>query len=202
MIKYQLMELPYNSNSLEPHMSAETFSYHYDKHHRTYVNNLNKLIENTEEEELKNLTLEELVKISHGRTDLTGIFNNAAQVLNHDFFWLSMMPKGGQITSQMKGLIQESFGDIALFKQKFIEMGLSQFGSGWVWLVQDPKSQRLSIVKTGNADNPILNNKIPLITCDLWEHAYYIDYRNKRADYLEIFLDKLVNWTFAEQNLV
>jgi Fe-Mn family superoxide dismutase len=201
-MKYQLMELPYDNKALEPYMSSETFSYHYDKHHRTYVNNLNKLLATTDEEELQSLTLEELVKASHGRTDLIGIFNNGAQVLNHDFFWLSMMPKGGQITAHMKGLIEESFGSLTSFKQKFIEMGLSQFGSGWVWLVQDPTSQRLSIVKTGNADNPILINKVPLITCDLWEHAYYIDYRNKRAEYLEIFLDKLVNWSFAEQNLV
>ena len=201
-MKYQLMDLPYKINSLEPHMSSETLSYHHNKHHSTYVNNLRLVVENLKEEELKNLTLEELVKASHGRTDLVGIFNNAAQVLNHDFFWLSMMPKGGQVTSQIKAMIQDSFGDFETFKQKFIEMGLSQFGSGWVWLAQDPKSHRLSIVKTGNADNPILTNKIPLITCDLWEHAYYIDFRNKRAEYLEIFLDKLVNWSFAEQNLI
>jgi Fe-Mn family superoxide dismutase len=200
---HKLMELPYENNSLEPYITSETISYHYDKHHRTYVNNLNNLLDAlTPENPLKDMKLKDIVFASHGKSDLMGIFNNSAQVLNHDFYWLSMKPNGGgEPNAKLLDLINETFGGLKAFTQEFVKVGTSQFGSGWVWLVKDNKTGKLLITKTGNADNPILYDQTPLITCDVWEHAYYIDYRNRRAEYIEIFLDKLVNWDFALKNL-
>jgi Fe-Mn family superoxide dismutase len=200
---HKLMDLPYENNSLEPYITSETISYHYDKHHRTYVNNLNNLLDvMSPDSPLKHMKLNDIVLASHGKSDLIGIFNNAAQVLNHDFYWLSMKPHGGGMPDErLLDLINETFGGFQAFKQEFVKIGTSQFGSGWVWLVKDNKSGKLLITKTGNADNPILYDQTPLITCDVWEHAYYIDYRNRRAEYIEIFIDKLVNWNFALKNL-
>ncbi len=197
------MDLPYENNSLEPYITSETISYHYDKHHRTYVNNLNNLLDvMSPDSPLKHMKLNDIVLASHRKSDLIGIFNNAAQVLNHDFYWLSMKPHGGGMPDErLLDLINETFGGFQAFKQEFVKIGTSQFGSGWVWLVKDNKSGKLLITKTGNADNPILYDQTPLITCDVWEHAYYIDYRNRRAEYIEIFIDKLVNWNFALKNL-
>lgn len=200
MAKQKLMDLPYDWKELSPYISEETISYHYDKHHRTYLNNLNNLIEN---HELASESLEDIVRKSYGNPELLAIFNNAAQVLNHDFYWLSMKPNGGgAINGELCEMINSNFGSFEAFKEQFIKIGLSQFGSGWVWLVQDNVTKKLSVTKTGNADNPILHEQTPLITCDVWEHAYYIDYRNKRAEYIEVFLDKLVNWEFAMKNLI
>lgn len=200
---HKLMELPYADKALEPYITSETISYHYDKHHRTYVNNLNNLLDIlSPDSNLKNMNLKDIVLASHGKTDLIGIFNNSAQVLNHDFYWLSIKPNGGGTPDEkLLNLINESFGEFQTFKQEFVKIGTSQFGSGWVWLVKDNKTGKLIITKTGNADNPILYDQTPLITCDVWEHAYYIDYRNRRAEYIEIFIDKLVNWDFALKNL-
>ena len=200
---HKLMDLPYENNSLEPYITSETISYHYDKHHRTYVNNLNNLLDvMSPDSPLKHMKLNDIVLASHRKSDLIGIFNNAAQVLNHDFYWLSMKPHGGGMPDErLLDLINETFGGFQAFKQEFVKIGTSQFGSGWVWLVKDNKSGKLLITKTGNADNPILYDQTPLITCDVWEHAYYIDYRNRRAEYIEIFIDKLVNWNFALKNL-
>ena len=200
-----LISLPYASNELSPYISSETISYHYDKHHRAYLNNLNNFLEELPHNSpLKDMDLKELLVFSHNKSELIGIFNNVAQVLNHDFYWLSMKPNGGGeiANSKLLEMINDAFGSFESFKIEFLRVGLSQFGSGWVWLVQDNKTKNLMITKTGNADNPILYDQIPLITCDVWEHAYYIDYRNKRGDYIQIFLDKLVNWDFLEKNLL
>ena len=198
---HTLINLPYPSDALSPYISPETILYHYDKHHRTYLNNLNNLLKDSH---LKNVPLEELLIFSYGKDDLIGIFNNVAQVINHNFYWLSMEPNGGDniISSDILIMINDAFGSFESFKTEFIRVGLSQFGSGWVWLVQDKNTRDLMITKTSNGENPILYGQIPLMTCDVWEHAYYIDYRNKRADYIKIFLDKLVNWNFVEKNLI
>jgi len=200
-----LINLPYADDALSPYISNETISYHYDKHHRAYLNNLNNLLKQLPDNSpMKKMQLQELLTFSHGKNDLMGIFNNAAQVINHDFYWLSMKPNGGGeiVNSNLLKMINDSFGSFEMFQSEFIRIGTSQFGSGWVWLVQDKDNKRLMITKTGNGDNPILYGQIPLMTCDLWEHAYYIDYRNRRADYIKIFLDKLVNWSFVEKNLL
>jgi Fe-Mn family superoxide dismutase len=199
-MSYQLMQLPYSAEALAPYISSETISFHYEKHHRAYLNNLNDLLENADKE-WESLSLKEVLLKSH-KTNI-GIFNNAAQVWNHDFYWLSMKPNGGnEPKSVLYDAIKKDFGNFEAFKKEFIKSGMTQFGSGWIWLVKDKTNGKLSIIKTGNADNPLLQDQIPLITCDVWEHAYYIDYRNKRVEYLEIFLDKLVNWEFAEKNFV
>lgn len=204
MTHFTLKPLPYKEVALAPYISAETISYHYDKHHRTYLNNLNNLIDQLPQDSyIRALSLEELV-IAADKENLVSIFNNAAQVLNHDFYWTSLKENGGgEITDQtLASMINEVFGSFDNFKAEFVKIGLSQFGSGWVWLVQDNISKKLLITKTGNADNPILHGHTPLITCDVWEHAYYIDYRNKRADYIETFLKNLVDWDFAAENLI
>lgn len=193
-----LPELPYATDALEPHMSAETFSYHYAKHHKAYVDNGNKLIAGTE---LESLDLETLVKTVAGKPDKAAIFNNAAQVWNHTFFWHSMKPNGGgDIPTDLASRITASFGSIDAFKEQFIAAGIGQFGSGWVWLVQEAGG--LKIVKTGNAETPLTHAGVtPLLTCDVWEHAYYLDYQNKRPDFLRVFVEKLANWDFAAANL-
>ncbi len=199
------MSLPYASDALSPYITPETISYHYDKHHRTYLNNLNTLLKDLPVgSPLKSMSSEELLIFSHGKPEFIGIFNNVAQVLNHDFYWLSMKPNGGGNlpNGKLLELINDTFGSVESFKAEFLKVGLSQFGSGWVWLVWDKKTNKLMITKTGNADNPMLYDQIPLITCDVWEHAYYIDFRNKRGDYIQIFLDKLINWEFLDQNLI
>ena len=185
---FKLPELPYAQDALAPHISAETLEYHYSKHHQTYVTNLNKLVDGTPNAEK---SLEELVKTSDG-----GIFNNAAQVWNHSFYWQCLGPKkGGEPKDKIADEIKKTFGSFNAFKEKFSEAALTQFGSGWAWLVKKPDGS-LAIEKTSNAGCPLTTNHKPLLTCDVWEHAYYIDYRNARAKYVESFWN-LVNWDFV-----
>lgn len=190
-MKFELMKLPYADNALEPHISAETISYHYGKHHATYVKNLNNLIEGTE---FADQSLIEIIKNSS-----LGIFNNAAQVYNHDFYWLGLSPDATSASDKLTAQINKDFGSMDAFKKEFFANALSLFGSGWVWLVL-ANDGTLSIEKHSNADNPIAHGKTPLLTCDVWEHAYYIDYRNGRADYLEKWW-QLVNWKFVSDNI-
>lgn len=190
-MKHELMKLPYELDALQPLMSKETLEFHYGKHHQTYVNNLNNLIIGTKHEEQ---TLEEIVKSSEG-----GIFNNSAQVFNHDFFWNGLTPGGSTISSDVEAALIEAFGSVDEFKTQFTAKAVTTFGSGWAWLVKDANG-KLSIVSTSNAGTPITDGLTPLLTCDVWEHAYYIDTRNARPVYLENFW-KLVNWDFVASNL-
>ncbi len=191
-MEHQLPALPYSNDALEPVISKETIEYHYGKHHQTYVTNLNKLIVGTE---FENLPLEEIIKKSSG-----GIFNNAAQVYNHTFYWNCLAPKaGGEPAGKLAEAINEAFGSFDVFKEKFSATAVGTFGSGWAWLVKNAEG-KLEIISTSNAGNPLTENKKPLLTCDVWEHAYYIDYRNARASYVEKFWN-LVNWDFVASNL-
>lgn len=190
-MKHELMTLPYAQDALEPLMSKETLEYHYGKHHQTYVNNLNNLITGTQ---FENSTLVEIVLGSEG-----GLFNNAAQVYNHDFFWQSLTPNQTAISSKVETALTQAFGSVEKFKEEFTAKAVGHFGSGWAWLVQD-ENKALKIITTSNAANPLTDNLKPLLVCDVWEHAYYIDVRNARPKYLENFW-KLVNWDFVEQNL-
>ena len=195
---FELPALPYAKEALEPHMSAKTFDFHYGKHHKTYVDNLNKLVVGTP---FETATLETIILESAKDEKLTGMFNNAAQIWNHTFFWNSMKPNGGGTpTGAIAKAIDEAFGDLATFKTKFKEAAVGQFGSGWAWLVLG-KDGKLAIVKTANAGTPLTQGLKPILTCDVWEHAYYIDYQNRRADMVQTFLDSLVNWDFAAKNL-
>ncbi len=190
---FELPELPYPQNALEPHISAETLSFHYGKHHNTYVVKLNGLVGGTE---FENKTLEEVIKSSEG-----GVFNNAAQIWNHTFYWNSLSPNGGgEPTGKIADAITAAFGSFDAFKEKFNDKAVNNFGSSWTWLVKKADGT-LDIVNTSNAGTPITEDGVtPLITVDLWEHAYYIDYRNVRPDYLKGFWS-LVNWEFANKNL-
>jgi Fe-Mn family superoxide dismutase len=189
---HKLPELPYAKNALEPHMSAETLEYHYGKHHQTYVDNLNKLIAGTE---FENLSLEDIIKRSSG-----GLFNNAAQVWNHTFFWNCLSPNGGGAPSgKLAEAIDKAFGSFDKFRERFTQTALTTFGSGWAWLVKNADGS-LDIVSTSNAGTPMTDGRQALLTCDVWEHAYYIDYRNARAKFLENFWN-IVNWDFVAKNL-
>lgn len=190
-MKYELMTLPYALDALEPFMSKETLEFHYGKHHQTYVNNLNNLIAGTK---FENSTLVEIILESDG-----GLFNNAAQVYNHDFFWNGLTPNQGEIPISVEASLVKAFGSIEKFKEEFTTKAIGQFGSGWAWLVQD-ENQELKIVTTSNAANPLKDKLKPILVCDVWEHAYYIDVRNARPKFLENFW-KLVNWDFVEKNL-
>lgn len=191
---FALPELPYDSSALEPHLSAETFSFHHGKHHLAYINNLNNLIKGTD---LETKDLEDIILAAFHDANKVGIFNNAAQVWNHTFYWHSMKPNGGgEAHSNLRAHIEKDFGSFANFKEKFKEAGVTQFGSGWAWLVLE--HGQLKIIKTSNAHLPMTQGQHAILTADVWEHAYYIDYQNKRPDYLTIFLDNLVNWDFAE----
>jgi Fe-Mn family superoxide dismutase len=189
---FTLPALPYAMDALAPHISKETLEYHYGKHHNAYVVNLNKLTEGTE---FANMSLEDVVRKSSG-----GIFNNAAQVWNHTFYWNCLAPKGGGApTGKIAGLINETFGSFEAFKEKFSTASTTLFGSGWAWLVKN-KDGRLSIEQTSNAGCPLTSGQTPLLTCDVWEHAYYVDYRNARPNYVAAFWN-LVNWDFVNKNL-
>ncbi|AOF15079.1 TPA: superoxide dismutase [Fe] [Yersinia enterocolitica] len=191
-MSFELPTLPYAQNALEPHISAETLEYHYGKHHNTYVVNLNNLIKDTE---FAGQSLEEIVKTSSG-----GIFNNAAQVWNHTFYWHCLSPNGGgEPTGKVADAINQSFGSFAEFKAQFTDAAVKNFGAGWIWLVKKSDGT-LAIVSTSNAATPLTTADKPLLTVDVWEHAYYIDYRNARPKYLENFW-ALVNWSFVEKNL-
>ena len=193
---FKLPPLPYAENALEPVISARTIGFHYGKHHQGYVNNLNKLVTGTP---LADQPLEAVVKAT-ANPDQTAIFNNAAQVWNHTFYWNSLKPKGGgKPTGTLAEMIDKSFGGFEQFKAEFAKAATGQFGSGWAWLVKD--GDKLAVVKTGNADNPLVHGQKPLLTVDVWEHAYYLDYQNRRAEYVTAVLDGLINWDFAAQNL-
>lgn len=190
---FTLPALPYAMNALAPHISEETLEYHYGKHHAAYVNNLNKLIADTEYE---HLNLEEIIKKSKSG----GIFNNAAQVWNHTFYWHCLSPKGGdEPTGKLADAITKAFGSFDAFQEQFTQAAIATFGSGWAWLVLD-KSGDLKISSTSNAGTPMTEGQQALMTCDVWEHAYYIDYRNARPEYLKAFWS-LVNWEFIEANM-
>ncbi len=192
-----LPELPYGKGDLAPHITEKTIDFHYGKHHKTYVTNLVKLIEGTE---LENEALENIIKKTVGDKAKAGIFNNAAQVWNHTFYWHSMKPNGGgSPTGQIAEKIKADFGSYEKFVEEFKNAGLTQFGSGWAWLVL--KDNKLQVTKTANADTPLAHGLKPLLTADVWEHAYYLDYQNKRADYLDVFIKNLINWDFANSLL-
>lgn len=188
---FTLTALPYAKEALAPHISAETLEYHYGKHHQAYLNNLNNLIPGSPFEKL---SLEEIILKSSG-----AIFNNAAQVWNHSFYWESLSPQGGKAPQgKLAEAINQTFGSFEKFKEAFTQKAVSNFGSGWTWLVKN-KTGELEIINTSNAANPMTEGHHPLITCDVWEHAYYIDYRNARPKYVEAFF-ALANWAFAEKN--
>jgi Fe-Mn family superoxide dismutase len=189
---FELPALPYAQDALAPHISAETLEYHYGKHHQTYVTNLNKLVEGTE---FENASLTDVIMKSEA-----GLFNNSAQVWNHTFYWNSMSPTGGGApTGEVADAINSAFGSYDEFKAKFAEAATTQFGSGWAWLVDSGSG--LEIMKTSNADLPMKHSSKALLTIDVWEHAYYIDFRNARPNYISTFLDSLVNWDFVADNL-
>lgn len=189
---YELPALPYELDALEPHISKETLEYHYGKHHQTYVTNLNKLIPGSE---FEGKSLEDIILKSSG-----GIFNNAAQIWNHSFYWNCLSPNGGgEPTGELLEAINKHFGSFAEFKEKFTSTSVTTFGSGWGWLVKNSDGS-LDIISTSNAGTPINEGKTALLTCDVWEHAYYIDFRNARPKYLEAFWN-LVNWDFVAKNL-
>lgn len=193
---FELPPLPYDRTALEPHYSGETLDYHHGKHHNTYVVNLNKLIDGTE---YASMELEAIIKATAGDASKAGLFNNSAQIWNHTFFWNSMKPGGGGAPSgALAAAIDKDFGSLDGFKEAFAQAGATQFGSGWAWLVKDGGS--LKVTKTPNAETPLTTSATPLITADVWEHAYYIDYRNARPKFLEAFLNNLINWDFASAN--
>ena len=195
---FTLPALPYAQGALEPHVSARTMGFHYSKHHQAYVDNLNKLIVGTPW--AAGLTLERVVLESAGKADRTAVFNNAAQAWNHAFYWSSLRPKGGgEPPAALKKKIETSFGTLDACRKEWTTAATTQFGSGWAWLVLD--GDKIKVVKTGNADVPLTTGMKPLLTIDVWEHAYYLDYQNRRADYVSAVLDNLINWEFAAENL-
>lgn len=199
MTTITLPELPYAYDALEPHISKETLEYHHDKHHQTYVTNLNNLIKGTE---LEGKELDEIILASANDADKAGIFNNAAQVWNHTFYWNSIAPNGGgQPTGALAAKIDEAFGSYEKFAEEFTKAATTQFGSGWAWLVADQVNGNLSVIKTSNADTPLAHGQVAVLTIDVWEHAYYIDYRNQRPKYISTFLESLVNWDYANAKL-
>jgi len=193
---FNLKSLPYSDDSLEPYISKNTFGFHYGKHYQTYVNNLNKLIADTD---LAESALEEIIKTTHGKPESSAIFNNAAQVWNHEFFWNSLSADNSSPSVELAALIQKHFVSMEKFKEDFIAAAVAQFGSGWVWLVSDGSA--LSILKTANAENPLALGLKPLLVIDVWEHAYYLDYQNRRLDYAKNIVDNLLNWNFANKNI-
>ena len=189
--------LPYAENALEPVITAKTLSFHYGKHHKAYVDNLNKLITGTD---YSDLSLQEIIEGTVGRPERAAIFNNAGQIWNHTFYWNSLSPKGGgEPPAALKNMLEASFGTVDAFKKELAAAAVSQFGSGWAWLVLE--DDKLKVVKTANAENPLTTSKKPLLTIDVWEHAYYLDYQNRRPDYVNTVLDKLINWEFILQNM-
>lgn len=189
-MSFTLPQLPFAKDALVPHMSVETFDYHYSKHHNAYVTNLNNLIKETKFEKM---SLEEIILSSEGT-----MFNNAAQVWNHTFFWSCLSPKGGEPTGTLKDQIIQAWGSYEAFKEAFTKSAVANFGSGWTWLVKN-KSGKLEIINTSNAQTPMTSGSHAILTVDVWEHAYYIDYRNERPRFLNAFWS-IVNWDFAEQN--
>jgi len=196
-MSFELPSLPYANDALAPYMSAETLDFHHGKHHQTYVTNLNNLLK---DHELQSSSLEDIVVKASKDASMTGIFNNAGQHWNHILFWQCMKPNGGgPIPSELEGRLNNDFGSVEQFKEAFIQAGTTQFGSGWAWLAID--NGKLVVTKSPNASNPLVDGMKPILGCDVWEHSYYIDYRNKRPDYLKAFLDSLVNWEFVASQL-
>ena len=194
---FELPSLPYENDALAPYMSSETLDFHHGKHHQTYVTNLNNLVKDTD---MKDSSLEEIVVKSSKDSSMAGIFNNAGQHWNHILFWQCMKPNGGgSMPSELESRIKSDLGGIDQFKEAFIQAGTTQFGSGWAWLAID--NGKLVVTKSPNASNPLVDGMKPILGCDVWEHSYYIDYRNKRPDYLKAFLDSLVNWEFVASQL-
>jgi superoxide dismutase, Fe-Mn family len=194
---FELPPLPYPKTALEPHMSAKTLEFHHDKHHKAYVDTLNKLVHGTP---LEQKPLEEIIRATAKDDAKASIFNNAAQVWNHSFFWHSMSPKGGgKPAGEIAQALERSFGGYDTFRKQFAEACVTQFGSGWGWLVRERDA--LKIIKTPNAVNPLSRGSVALLACDVWEHAYYLDFQNRRPDFVETFLDHLVNWDHVERAL-
>ncbi len=194
---FTLPPLPYADNALEPVISANTISFHYGKHHKTYVDNLNNLVKGTDYE---NAPLEKIINETAGKADKAGLFNNAAQIWNHTFYWNSLKGNGGgKPSGRLAQMIDAAFGSYDNFRKELGATTVSQFGSGWGWLVLDGGA--LKIVKTPNAEVPFTKGQKPLLTIDVWEHAYYLDHQNKRAAYVDAVIDRLLNWDFAAQNL-
>jgi Fe-Mn family superoxide dismutase len=194
---FELPPLPYPKNALEPHVSERTMDFHHGRHHQAYVTNLNNLVKGSP---MESQSLEELIRANYRDTSRTGVFNNAAQVWNHTFFWSSMKPRGGGAPSgDVAQAITRDCGGLDKFKDQFKAAAVGQFGSGWAWLIAD--RGQLKIVATPNAVNPLADGQAALLTCDVWEHAYYLDYQNRRPDFVQTFLDHLVNWDFVAQNL-
>ena len=195
---FTLPILPYGKTALEPYMSAKTIEFHYGKHHQTYIDNLNKLIADTD---MEKDSLENIITATAGNPEQAGIFNNAAQAYNHYLFWKGLRPAGGVMepAPELLDVINKSFGSLGNFYGEFKAAATSVFGSGWVWLVKDGKD--LKIIKTANADNPLAHGLKPLWALDVWEHSYYLDYQNRRADFIEAVLRNLINWEFVAENL-
>ena len=194
---FTLPALPYAQNALEPYISARTMSFHYGKHHQAYVDSLNKMVAGTP---VAGKSLEMIIVENEGKADKAAVFNNAAQAWNHAFFWKSMKPGGGgKPDGKMLARLEKAFGNFEAFRKAFVDTGLAQFGSGWVWLVSE--GDDLKVVKTANADTPLVHGQKPLLTCDVWEHAYYLDYQNRRKDFVETFVDHLANWACAAEQL-
>jgi len=194
---FELPPLPYPKNALEPHISERTMDFHYGRHHQAYVTNLNNLVKGSP---MESQSLEDIIKATYKDTSKTGVFNNAAQVWNHTFFWNSMKPNGGGSPSgQVAQAIDRDCGGLDKFKELFKAAAVGQFGSGWAWLIAD--SGKLRITATPNAVDPLAEGQTALLTCDVWEHAYYLDYRNQRERYVQAVVEKRLNWAFAEENL-
>lgn len=199
MKKYEVEALPYDKKALVPHISENTLNYHFDKHHKGYANNLNNLL--NENDELMGQTILDIMHKTVDKPDKVPIYNNAAQVWNHTFFWNSMKPNGGGLPKgQLADKINNDFGGFDKFASEFKAAGATVFGSGYAWLVLN--NNKLEVVKSFNAGNPITSGKTPLLTIDVWEHAYYLDYQNRRPDFIGVFLEKLINWQFVEENLM
>jgi Fe-Mn family superoxide dismutase len=195
-MSYELPTLPFGYDALAPYISKETLEFHHDKHHAAYVNNFNAAVKDTE---LDQKSLEEVIKLVAKDPGKAGIFNNAAQAWNHTFYWNGIKPNGGGApTGALAQKINADFGSFGAFVEEFKKAGATQFGSGWAWLVLDQGT--LKVTKTGNADNPLTVGQVPLLTMDVWEHAYYLDYQNKRPSYIDTFVEKLINWDFVAAN--
>ena len=196
-MSFELPKLDYAKNALAPIMSEETLDLHHGKHHQTYITNLNNFIKDTD---MAGMSLEEIVHNSSKDKSKSGIFNNASQHWNHELFWKCMKPNGGgSMPKKLEDRIKSDLGSIEEFKKQFIQAGITQFGSGWCWL--SISNGKLVVSKTPNAENPLIHNMKPILGCDVWEHSYYVDYRNRRPEYLENFFEKLVNWEFVDSQL-
>lgn len=193
-----LPPLPYPDNALAPVISAQTIGFHYAKHHQAYLTNLNKMVEGTA---MAEMSLEQVVRSTAGAADKAGLFNNAAQVWNHTFYWNGLRPNGGGAPGkELASRIEKDFGSLEALRKELFTAASTQFGSGWAWLVEE--GDKMKVVKTGNAETPLTRGMKPLFTIDVWEHAYYLDYQNRRADYINALLDKLINWEFVSKNLM